>query len=249
MNINPSTIEIVIVAHTRHALLQAALTMWAETLKGYAGMYVIANHPTTMDGIVLPSRTTAVQTGRTKDHVGQLSQSWNLGFQWTFCLHPETQWVICSQDDVKVAPGWLDVVNTREAHFYNAPAGDMIMLISRHAFKVVGWFDEHIRTIGGHDMDWIARAVHLLGKDQIVSEDNHGWCYNPIGLVNFWESAGGKATPGGSYKAGDTLDKIMKEYLLAKWGISSVQLKEALIAHKIPNPVQKEYDWYPWCPR
>lgn len=235
--------------HKRHEMLQASLNMWAETIPGYRWMVVIANHPTTLNGIVLPDRAVPVQTGRVSFHAGCLSESWNMGLLWTFGLHPDTEWVILSQDDVKITPGWLEVVNAYDADSYNAPAGDMVMLINRRAFREVGWFDEHIRTIGGQDMDWIARAVAVLGQERVVSEDYHGWRYNPIGLEAFWESAKGKATPGASYYAGGDLDTKLKAHMLSKWGISTVELKAALIAHAVPKPVREEYAWYPWCVR
>jgi hypothetical protein len=247
--VDPSTLEIVVVAHSRHALLRETLRMWVETTPGYRSMVVIANHPTTLNGIVLPERTIPVQTGRVPIHAGQLSESWNLGLQWTFSMHPDTQWVICSQDDVKIAPGWLELVNSHEADVYNAPAGDMVMLISRRAFREVGWFDEHLRTIGGQDMDWIARAVVVLGPERIVSEDYHGWRYNEIGLEKFWESSEGKATPGSSYLSGGDVDTKLKAAIRAKWGISSQELHDALVAHAVPQPAQKEYEWYPWLSR
>jgi hypothetical protein len=247
--IDPSRLEIVIVGHTRQACVRSAMKMWAETVPGYRGMVVIANHSTTLDGATLPERTTPVQAGRVPFHVGCLSESWNLGLQWTFCAHPETDWVILSQDDVKIAPGWLELVNAHPFDCYNAPAGDMVMLMSRKAFRDVGWFDQHLRTIGGQDLDWIARAVHLLGVDRIVSEDYHGWRYNEIGLEKFWESSWGKAKAGNSYLSGGAVDGALKKHLQGKWGITSQQLRDALVAHKVPAPAQGEYAWYPWIVR
>lgn len=249
MRIDPRALEIIVVGHTRNALLNTTLRMWAETTPDYRGMVVIANHPTTLDGVVLPPRCVGVPSGRIPTHGGALAESWNLGLLWTFGLHRETEWVILSQDDVRIAPGWLDLVNAHDFDFYNAPAGDMVMLMSRHAFQQVGWFDEHLRSIGGQDLDWIARAVHLLGESRIVSEDYHGWCYNPIGLERLWESAHGGAAPGASYACGGELDSKLKAHLHAKWGITSQELHDALHDHKVPAPVQGEYDWYPWCTR
>lgn len=247
--IDPSRLEIAVVGHTRHTDLQAALHLWPLTIPGYRQITLIANHPTTTQGLVLPDRTHVVPTGRIPNHVGQLSESWNLAFLWTFVQHPETEWVILSQDDVRVAPGWVELVNAHPAEVYNAPAGDMIMLISRRAFQLVGWFDEHIRSIGGQDLDWLCRAVITLGADRIVSEDHHGWSYNPIGLTRFWESSKGGGTPGASYQMGGYLDVVLKAHLHAKWGISTQELHERLIAHQVPMPVQPEYDWYPWVTR
>lgn len=247
--IDPKQTEIVIVGHTRHQMLKATLGYWEQTCPGYRSITVICNHPTTMDTVGLPERAIAISTGRIPTHPGYLSENWNLGLLWTFHQNKDTKWVILSQDDVRVSPGWLEIVNKHEADFYNAPAGDMIMLISRHAWRTVGWFDEHIRTIGGQDLDWIARAVVHLGPERIVSEDHHGWCYNAIGLEEFWESAGGKWKPGNSYAVSPTTDKQMKDYISYKWGMTVEGVVSGLKEHKLSSPKVGEFDWYPWCSR
>lgn len=248
--VDTSRLEIVIVGHTRHACLQDAVKMWAATTPGYRSMVIIGNHPTTFDQLTtLPERVTKVSSGRIPSHGGCLSESWNLGLMWTFIQHNDTEWVVLSQDDVKITNGWLEIVQSRAADVYNAPAGDMVMLMHRRAFQKVGWFDEHIRTIGGQDLDWIARAVITLGEDRVVSEDHHGWRYNPIGLEAVWESALGKATPGSSYLSGGDVDLKLKAHLQSKWGISTEALRAALVSHSIPTPQHGEYDWYPWCAR
>jgi len=105
MSVDYADLSVVVVGHTRRDRLQHTLDQLEMTLPEYRAIYVVANHPTTLDGIRLLFRTTPLPTSRVPEHEGNLTESWNLGMQWVF-RDPAIEWCLCCQDDVELVSGW-----------------------------------------------------------------------------------------------------------------------------------------------
>lgn len=234
---------LLVVTHNRPALLRDTLECWRETGGRFRRTVIVQNHGEGLHDVTLVGDTVIVQTGQHPWNPGCLPRSWNLGWQWAL-NDPDVCWVMCSQDDVSVHGDWLGKVASRDADFYNAPGGDVVMLVSRHAVRTVGWFDERFTVTGYHEWDWIARAVLALGEDRIVSEDRHGWTYNPIGLSLCWDHHGDvdRKSREAFYAAND-------RWMRQKWGFGASDLSGCIANHKVPTPQLSEIDWYPWYQR
>lgn len=240
--IDYARLAIAVVTWKRPNDLNRALHAWTATLPTYRAGYIIANHPESVNAdTYIPPRYLIVPSGRPPEHAGNLSQSWNLAMLWAF-RDPDVEWLMCSQDDVDIRPGWVEAIqNNPERDLYLAPAGDRVFLFNRTVLKAVGWFDERYTTIGYHEWDWQARVIRACSSDRISIEDAHGWSVNAFGLSQFWRT---KEDPENGYKCERHIGRNYS-WMHEKWGVSL----NGVIPHSIPEPRIGEIEWYPWFQR
>jgi len=231
---------LLVVTHNRPELLRHTLGCWRGTGGRFRRTVIVQNHGKGLDDVEIAGDTIIVQSGQHLGNPGNMSRSWNLGWQWAF-NDLDVQWIMCSQDDVDVKGDWLGKVASRDADFYNAPGGDVVMLLSRRAARAVGWFDERFVVTGYHEWDWIARAVRALGTDRMVCEDRHGWAFNVVGLSECWDHHGevDRQSRSAYYRLND-------QWILRKWGTTAGGLAGLIASGFVPEPLEPEIDWYPW---
>ncbi len=245
MTIDYGKLVITIATHNRPAYLQVCANAWASTAPTYRQMRVIVNHPDGDAGFKPPERCHVLHTGRPPEHVGCIARTWNLAMLWAF-RDPEVEWLLCSFDDVSVAPGWAAVLERRDADLYLAPASDICFLMNREVLRRAGWNDERFPVMAYDAWDWQARAVRALGAERVVIEDDHGWGVNPIGLRQFWGHIGGGGAPT-SRKLG--YEAVNQAWLAEKWGTGAVGAGFWHDAMTGPGPRVPEINWYPWFDR
>jgi len=246
MVVNFERMDIVIVTHNRSAMLQELALAWAATAPTYHAMRIITYNPAGVAAFKPLPRCEVARLWWPPEHVGCMAKMWNLAMIWAF-RDPEVEWLLCSMDDTEVSAGWPELLASRDADLYLAPASDLCFLLNRRALRLAGWFDERFPVIGYQDWDWEARAVRALGACRVVVEDQHGWVVNPIGLSAFWRHAGGGATP-------TTRDMRhqhqARAWLEEKWGNDASHGADFWNrAMAGPGPKVPEVEWYPWFDR
>jgi hypothetical protein len=239
-----SRLAIAIVTWNRPAQLQALAERLVETIPEYRMVYVIVNHPDGAKGFQPPNRCLVISSGRPPEHHGCMAKSWNLAMLWAF-RDPETEWLLCTMDDLRVLPGWPAVFDKHEADLYLAPAGDTGFVFNRTALRKVGWFDERFVVIGYQEWDWQARAIRGLGLSRVSLDDQHGWSHNPIGLREYWKHVGTSE----ARQRDATYEPRNAAWLEQKWQMSPTRFIEMLKSGTILPTNVPEVDWYPWFPR
>lgn len=249
--------DIAVVTCGRPMWLVATVQAWAETTPTYHRIHAICNSE---DGAAAADRLRGYddlcvhRTGRPPEHAGNLAQSWNLAMLWAF-RDSEVEWLLCSQDDVFVAPGWPAALERYDADLYVAPVGDVVFLMNRRVLRKVGWFDERFTTIGWHEWDWQYRALRDLGRDRVSIQDGHGWEYHPVGLGDFWQQPRTECRqdrerfPGPLMRKNERHLKLNDGWLREKWGMDHGGLLYALRTGDLRPQLVPEVDWYPWFDR
>lgn len=176
---------------------------------------------------------------------GSLAQCWN-----TAILHSlvDKEWVVLSQDDVDILPGWADCINNSIYDYYLCPVGDTCQILSLEGFKKIGWFDERFRALGGPEADYELRAIRNC-PDNISIWDEHCWQmrHNTVGLEKYIflsirtsEVLETRNTHNLTYANAECFDRWNQ-----KWGKHVDTLFYERDYYRDVNPGWDEIDWYP----
>ena len=131
---------------------------------------------------------------RHSSHWVCLAESWNTLIQHILDEH---EWVILSQDDVIINPEWLELLEQNPFYYYQANFGDQVVCFGRELFNMMpgrGWYDQRIRMVGVHDMEFAKRVIRTVGLRGVCIESVCDGFINPIGLYNCWQMADQKGT-------------------------------------------------------
>jgi hypothetical protein len=115
---------------------------------------------------------------------GNISECYNAAYLNTFS---DRDWVLCSQDDVIVKPGWADIVNDTAYNVYFAPMGDVVHLTHFEAFKKIGFWNELFRLVGGPEQEAMIRCMRHIPEETSIYDD-HFWYLrqHEVGLQDYW---------------------------------------------------------------
>ncbi|MCL0099885.1 hypothetical protein M1O55_03335 [Dehalococcoidia bacterium] len=249
-----NSMSIWIVTYNRPDAVNRAISEWLSTTPDSVPVNVISNHSNLELHEDYGSRVKVwTNSLRPDESWGYLARNWN---QAIYLGLRNSKWVICSQDDVSVKPGWIDLIQDNTPYdYYQAPLGDVIFLFNRMAFLRIGWFDERCLCVDGlQDNDWTRRAFQRLGKDRVCIEDGHGWTLhgqdvrgiNPIGLSDYWFHGPqvGYVQPNDRPRAA-YLPYFMwnMRFMERKWGakFKTPEFHELNLKQK-----EEDIDWYPW---
>lgn len=244
-----------IVTYNRPDAINRTIQDFLQTTPSYVPINVISNHSNLqLDQDYGPRVKIYMNILRPDQSWGYLARNWNQCFYFGF---KEYEWVLCSQDDVRILPGWLENIQQHPDYdFYTAPYFDVIFMINRHAFRQVGWFDERFVVMDYQDNDFFRRCYQRLGKEKISSEDKHGWQWNgrstgfinPIGQSSFWRHGPDEGYiqpddhPRGRGDKRFIHNTINANFLYKKWGATIKRNHQELnLRQRIPD-----IDWYPW---
>ena len=246
MLLKKENIAIYIVTYNRPVALNKTIRYYLDSIPFTPHITVISNHTKCqIDDNLKPYVRLIYNHLRPDESWGYLTRNWNQCFQFGF---RDYEWLLCSQDDVIIKPGWFELVNTTDFDFYLAPLGDTRFLLNRSAFRKVGWFDERFTGLGFHEHDYILRVLSLI-PDSASIVDNHRQQikHNPVGLEKYWiqpeknEGFSKKQQIGGSaeWRKGNI---YRQKYFQEKWGTHP--FKKVLGIH--PDRLPREIDWYPY---
>ena len=241
---DPSSLAVCIVTYNRPTALNRAIREWRASSPPGTPIYVISNHsrvelaPDTKAEVKLYHNNLRLDQSN-----GYLTRNWNQAFMLGFLNH---DWLICSQDDVSIKPGWIkEIMHSQPRDLYVAPQGDVVFLLHRNVLRQVGWFDERFAAIGSHEFDYWFRCYKVLGAPRMSFVDTlHNWKpgeneLNGIGLEHFWQST---FRDGERYRdwIGAAEENVL--HWIDKWG-KPPQLSWAFAKRRIRL---REIDWYPW---
>lgn len=249
---NANSLSIWIITYNRPDSINRAVSDFLNSTPETAPINIISNHSKLELRRDYGSRVKVwVNTLRPDESWGYLARNWN---QCLYLGLKDHEWVLCSQDDVHIKPGWLELVQKNPRYsFYTAPFFDMAFLVNREAFKRVGWFDERFLCVDLQDNDYLRRVYQRLERKKICIEDRHGWQLNgrpishinPIGLSKYWIHGPdeGDAQPQDRPRGSDKIHyRINDAYRYAKWRIvGKANSQELNLKQRIPD-----IDWYPW---
>ncbi len=179
--------------------------------------------------------------------VDSLAQCWNVAMKKALL---EKDWVVLSQDDVHITPGWHDKINESDYDIYIAPHGDVVQIISLEGFKKVGWFEERFRAIGGAENDYLLRCLKSI-PERLSVHDNHIWQmrHNDVGLADHFSSNHTQVALQTRQRNLQFANAECFERWRQKWGGMQFPYIDQLFLnkeyHRQRNPGWEELDWYP----
>jgi len=247
-------LSIWIVTYNRPDALNQAISDFLESTPENVPINVISNHSKLNLFKDYGSRVRVWMNNlRSDESWGYLSRNWNQCF---YLGLRDYEWILCSQDDVRVKKGWIELIQQNPHYdFYTASYFDVVFMLNQSAFKKIGWFDERFIVMDYHDNDYLRRAYQKLGREKICAEDKHGWMLNgkftgfinPINLSKYWIHS-----PEEGYKQPDDHprgrgkevihNRANTNFLYEKWGaIIKINHQELNLKQRIPD-----IDWYPW---
>lgn len=246
MRINRDNFAIYIVTYDRPQSLNSSIRGYLETIPFTPKINVISNHSRCVIDAELQKYVTVTYNNMRPDESwGYLTRSWNQCFQFGFVHH---EWILCSQDDVIVKPGWFELVNSTGYDFYLAPLGDTRFLLNRSAFRRIGWFDERFVGIGWHEHDYIMRVLNLLPETASIVDDHYYQPikHNSIGLEQYWIQPDLEQDEKVSKRGGEisNFEALLPRisYYQSKWGVLPCHKMVGIPVSELP----REIDWYPY---
>lgn len=244
--LKPSNVDLWIVNYRRHEAVRETVAQWLDSFP-FERVFVIDNHGGLEPAVFRERDRGKVlirRSARPPWMMGSLAECWNLAYANTL---PERDWVVCSQDDVTVNPGWAEVVSRSGFGCFFAPKGDMIHVNSAEVFGEVGWWDERFRTIHYQEADYMLRAMRACPRRVSISDD-HPWGlrHNEVGLGQlFRESERTREV----METGDEVSRLYGEHLtetwLSKWGFLPKDIFAPGRYDLEPRWHPADIDWYP----
>jgi len=245
MRINQDNFAIYIVTYNRQKALNKSIRLYLESLPFVPPITVISNHSKCLIDDDLKEYVNVIDNVlRPDESWGYLPRNWNQCFQLGLVDH---EWLLCSQDDVIVKPGWLEQVNSTDYDFYSAPLGETRFLLNRAAFRRVGWFDERFCGLGFQEHDYFIRILNLMPESaSIVDQHRQEFSHNSVGLENYWFQPENDGFSKNEQIGGRTHAKFWsiyrQDYFQKKWGTNP--FKKVMGIH--PDRLPREFDWYPF---
>jgi hypothetical protein len=198
---NPKSFAVGISNYRRPQSLFRTLLGWMQTTPPGTRIYILHNtwqdenevfdavcHAEYLDDHKHPVSQVIDHT-RHRSHWGCLAESWNTLIQHILDDH---EWVILSQDDVIINDGWMKLLETNPYYYYQGNVGDQVVCFGRELFNLMpqrGWYDQRIRMVGVHDMDFAKRVIRTVGLKGVCIESVCDGFINPIGLYDKWRMA------------------------------------------------------------
>ena len=186
----PSNVDLWICNFKRPLELITTIRGWLSSFD-FQVVNVLSNHSTLQDNSELPvdikdKVKVWYHWDREDFECGSLSENWNIAVKKAYIKH---DWVILSQDDLIINPGWPDKIINSNYKYYLAPAGDVCQIQHIDSFSKLGWRDEIWRAPGGSEQDYLIRALNIC-PEEISVHDEHIWQlrHNDVGLADHFSS-------------------------------------------------------------
>jgi hypothetical protein len=240
----PGNVDLFVVNYQRHEALAQTVASWTDSFP-FERINVIDNHGSLEPGVFREQdrgRVRIIRSSRPDWMMGSLAECWNLAYSHAL---PTRDWVVCTQDDVRVRAGWAERVAESGYATYFAPKGDIAHINSIEGFGLYGWWDERFRTIHYQESDYLLRAS-TRRPDRLSAHDEHPWEFrlNDVGLADFWQPA---ERTHEILATGDWTATLYGEHLTdmwnSKWGAPPGDLLTHGVAKCLWRP--EEIDWYP----
>jgi hypothetical protein len=243
--IEPENIDLFIVNYLRHNEVRSSVSQWLESFP-FESVNIIDNHGSLSLDVFREEDRDKIKifhNVRPSWMLGSLAQCWNLAYCHSL---GKKDWIVCSQDDVLIQPGWDKVVDESGFATYFAPKGDMVHINSIEGFRLYKWWDERFRTIFYQESDYMLRAIKYV-PECISICDHHHWSlkHNDVGLDNFFSASERtdevKETGDiAATKSGEALGEMWA----SKWGKSPYEI---FTLHQFPECkwIPENVDWYP----
>ncbi len=246
MRLSQDNFAIYIVTYNRSQALNKSIRGYLESLPFIPPITVISNHSVCqIEADLQPHVNLIYNRLRPDESWGYLGRNWNQCFQLGLRQY---DWLLCSQDDVQITPGWLDLIESTSFDFYLAPLGDTRFLLNRSAFRRVGWFDEQFYGMGFHEHDYLLRVLNLIPNSATIVDlhPQQPIRHNDIGLDHYWiqpepEGFDKIKQIGGSYVFEGNAKRL--KYFRQKWG-GIHPFKKVIGIH--PDRMPREIDIYPF---
>lgn len=240
----PGNVELFVVNYRRHQALSETVASWMDSFP-FRTVNVIDNHGSLELDPFRPQdrdKVRIIRSTRPDWMMGSLAECWNLAYAHAL---DKSDWIVCSQDDVRVKPGWAELVQATNYATYFAPKGDIVHINSIEGFNLYGWWDERFRTIHYQESDYLLRAS-TKRPDRLSAHDEHPWQFrlNDVGLADLWMPS---ERTHEILATGDWTAALYGEHLTdiwnSKWGAPPGELLNAGVAQCLWRP--EEVDWYP----
>lgn len=243
--IEPSNVSLFIVNYLRHNDVHQTVAQWMDSFP-FEEVNIIDNHGSLTRDVFREQDRDKINIFpniRPSWMLGSLAECWNIAYCHTL---GQKDWVVCSQDDVIVKPGWDRIVDESGFATYFAPKGDMVHINSIEGFNLYRWWDERFRTIFYQESDYMLRALKLAPECVSIC-DHHPWSlmHNNVGLDQYFSQSERTEE---IYNTGDRVATNTGEELGAmwhsKWGKSPYEI---FTLYQLPECQwsPEQIDWYP----
>lgn len=221
-------IKIYIVTYNNNKLLNewTLTTLFNSDLsKHEVKVYIIDNHSTAKVDDNYKDKVTILHNQLRPDFsTGHLSRNWNQALVNGFesLKEPKCDIVVCSQNDVKFNPNWLnDLVEAHKTYsFITYGQGDCLHSYTPAAVKKIGLWDERYNTIMYQEHDYFLRALIYNREKSSINSRGTGQLLNPLKV----ELLDIKSAPCGAKRGEKTHAKARKHastcqrLFKTKWG-------------------------------
>jgi len=136
MPIDRHNFAIYIVTYNRPKILNESIRQYLESLPFIPPITVISNHSNcTIDADLKKHVNLIFNNLRPDESWGYLTRNWNQCFQLGLVKH---EWLLCSQDDVIIKPGWLDLdrASSRDLKWLGSDDDDDSFLVRITGFQI-----------------------------------------------------------------------------------------------------------------
>ena len=168
---------------------------------------------------------------------GHLSRNWNQALIHGFkCLkNPDTDYVICCQNDVKFTKNWLELLmQMHEKYtFIQYGQGDSFHSYKPDAVKQIGLWDERFCNIGYQEHDYFLRALIYNFDKSSINSTNSRQFHNEMDLQILEKTKCGSKRGEKSHNESRQYHKVSRVVFRHKWG--NVQ----------PARWKKNFKWIP----
>ena len=211
-------------------------------------VYVINNHTEFLLEDAYHSKVTVLHNVLRPDGpTGHLARNWNQALINGFVdlSSPDCDIVICSQDDVEYAPGFLQelIALHSSLDFIQIGAGDSLISYTPDAVKQVGLWDERFCNIGHQESDYFLRVLKFCPRHSI-NDHVHCRVSKPVQADVLIPSPTGCARREHSHLESLKYHSQSTSVFVHKWGIPSTNWSKGLpvdAEQRCPNYVMYPY--------
>lgn len=243
--LEPGNVSLFVVNYLRHNDVHRTVAQWLDSFP-FEEVNIIDNHGSLTPEVFREqdrAKINILHNVRPAWMLGSLAECWNMAYCHTFS---KKDWIVCSQDDVIIHPGWDRLVDESGFATYFAPKGDMVHINSIEGFNLYRWWDERFRTIFYQESDYMLRTLKFAPECVSIC-DHHHWSlmHNHVGLDQYFSPSERTEE---IYNTGDKIATYTGEELGAmwhsKWGKSPYEI---FTLYQLPECqwVPEQIDWYP----